>query len=409
MDFFNSILNGATNFLGGGTDRFTRTPVMDLDWLRRITSKTYQEQWVTVSGKELDLVRTTAELSIVIGRKASMFSNGRFLIKDYKTGEEIENHPFLKVLENPNAIQDRNLLLQTYSQSMDVYGNYFMYANKGSRLSEFPSTLVSLPTEKVVINRKGQTYKAIELTDLIKNYIVKHDGFEDETFEVDEIIHFKNVNLRDDVLGESPLHALQMQISNIRGAMGFRNINITENGGLGVISPKDSTMGAIALTPEDKIEIDKQFSQDYGIFSGQARRKYSPKAIDYTPLAYPLKENMLFEEVDDNFKRIIDLLGMNENLFSRSKQSTFTNVLESEKIVYQDTIIPMSENFCFKLNTDLGLFEQGVYVEIDYSHIPSLSTDEKARAETNKLKVDAYISLVTQGFNEKEAREIIGL
>jgi HK97 family phage portal protein len=407
MNFLQQQLQGLVSFLGG-TDRFTRTPIMNNTWFHNIYSRTYTEQYTTINNEEYNLYKSTPELSIVIDRKAQMFSNGVFVVKDYKTGEVIENHPIIKMLENPNGTQDRNLFLKTVCVNMDLYGNNYIFKNQGSMLSEYPSNLVILPSARTIIDRQGKKYRNVDLNDIIRYYIVRENGT-DEKFTVDEIIHLKTVNSDDDIMGLSPLHALQMPISNIRGSYGFRNVNINERGALGIISPKQDSVGGLSLAEEDKIEISKQFTEKYGIFNGQARTKFSNKSIEYTPLAFPLKESMLFEEVDEDFKRIIDKLGLNENMFSRKNSSKFSNLMEAEKMAYQDTIIPFAENFCYNLNTGMNLFEKGFYIELDYSHLAVLSTDEKQRAETNKLKTEAYINLIQNGFSPDEARTITGL
>lgn len=407
MNFLQNQLQGLFSLLTG-TDRYTRTPIMNAHWFNQIYSRAYTEQWTSINNEEYNLYKSTPELSIVIDRKAQMFSNGVFVVKDYKTGEIIENHPIIKMLENPNGTQDRNLFLKTICVNMDLYGNNYLFKNQGSMLSEFPSNLVVLPSARTIIDRQGKKYRNVDLHDIIRNYIVRENGV-DEKFEVDEIIHIKTSNPNDDLMGLSPLHALQMPISNIRGAYGFRNVNITERGALGIISPKQDSIGGLSLDEQDKIDISKQFSEKYGIFNGQARTKFSNKSIEYTPLSFPLKESMLFEEIDEDFKRIIDKLGLNENMFSRKNSSKFSNLIEAEKMAYQDTIIPFAENVCYNLNTGMKLFEKGFYIELDYSHLAVLSTDEKQRAETNKLKTEAYINLIQNGFSPDEARLIIGL
>ena len=63
-----------------------------------------------------------------------------------------------------------------------------------------------------------------------------------------------------------------------------------------------------------------------------------------------------------------------------------------------------------KLTSFLGLDVEGEWIALDYSHVEALQQNNKAIAETNKLKADAYNSLLSSGnFNDKELREMLGL
>ncbi len=395
-----------SGFIGGRTDRYTRPLHLDNNGFFRGFLQD-KESYVTISNNEFNLYKTTAELFIGVNKKASMLSNGIFRIKDLKTDKIIENHPLLSLLEKPNPLMNRNMWLMDICVNYELYGDIIIYKNKGSRLSEYPSVLMNLPNSELKIIRTGKIWKASKIEDIIEKFVIQCTN---EEFKPNEVIRIKTTNVNDPVTGLSPLHAIQQELSNIRGAKGFRNVNITKRGALGLLSPggKD-TIGAQTLGDEQKQEVERSFVSDHGIFDNQTPIKFVNAQLNYQHLGFAIKDNMLFEEVSADFMRIIDNLGLNENIFSKEKGSTYANLIEGLKMSYQDSIIPFSELLSYALNDGLDCFEKGIYIELDYSHLPCLKDNEYQKAQTKKLKSEAFAVLVKNGWEPNKAAEFCNI
>jgi HK97 family phage portal protein len=387
-----------------GTDRLTRMmPLWNGFNIGNFNAP--QVIWETVNNNEYHLFSTTSEIYIPIMKKASMFSNGRFVVKDYKTNEPIENHPLIKLLEKPNPLMNRNEWLISVSVNHDIYGNVYIYKNQPSVLSEYPTTLVNLPNDDIAMKLSGVKYKQTELSEIIQKYFLQSNN---EEFEPSEIIHIKNFS-KNGIKGESILNSLEMPITNARGAHGFNNVNITKRGAIGVISPKVNPNGMTALVPNDRMEIEKDFKDENGIFDNQSAIRIVNKPIDYTQLSLGIKDQMIFETISLTMQRVIDAIGLNDNLFSKDKGATFNNANTYLKSAYQDCIIPFAEKFCFALNDSLGLTDKGIYVELDYSFLPCMQVDQKAEAETAQTKANAIQGLVSIGYSLTEAESLLGI
>lgn len=391
-----------------GKDVYTQTPVFTQSQI--FNGKT--PLWVSVDDKEAEVFNTTPELYSVIMKKATMYSNGIF--KHYKTVNgkvvEVENSEYLKLLEKPNVLQGRNEWMMDELIQTSVYGCSFGYKLQGYRGAS-PSALYNLPANRMKIIPTGKIYQQSKLEDIIKEYQLTDYSGAVETFETNQVLYSRIQNPENPILGKSPLHALQMPISNIRGAYGYRNVLINERGAIGMISndSKDSE-GGVPLKNAEREKIERQFTNDYGIGAKQNKVLISSSNLKWTPFSYPTKDLMLFEEISNNLNAIIDTYGMKSELFSKEKGSTFANLLEAKRSVYQDTIIPYAEDFTYKLTSFLGLDVKGEWIALDYSHVEALQQNNKAIAETNKLKADAYNSLLSSGnFNDKELREMLGL
>jgi len=391
-----------------GKDQFTQTRLMNVNQLFNGKSP----QYVSITGDEAHLFNTTAELNAVISRKAEMYSNGIF--KHYKMQGtkivEVENSPIVKMLESPNPLQGRNEWLKEELIHTSLFGNSFVFGLRGFS-TDIPKIMYNLPADRMEIIPTGKIYKQTKKEEIIDKYILRNYDGTRESFEINDVMHSRIIDPLNPILGQSPLHSLQMAISNIRGAMGYRNVLINERGAIGLLSneSKDSD-GGIPLTNEERKRLEDQMIKDYGIQDGKSKVIMTSSSLKWTPFVYPTKDLMLFEEVNADFQKIIDVYGMKKELFSEDKSSTFSNLLEAKRMTYQDAIIPYSEDFTYNLTQFLGLDIKGEWLSLDYSHIEALQENEKSKAETMKIKANAY-NVLSQDptFDKNKLKEMLGL
>jgi phage portal protein BeeE len=369
------------------------------------------EQWVTVNGQERELYLSTPELRFVIDRLALMFANGLWKLKD-KEGNEIEKSPVITLLENPNVFQSRNEFLFQWFVQRCLYPSTFLYNLKGSALQDLPSAIWNLSPSRMVVNRTGKIWDQTDIDGIISGYLFKGDGGQnDQPFTTKDIIQFSRPDSDDPLMGISPLHALRMPISNIRASYGYRNTILRKKGAIGAwsSSARDAA-GSVPLTPEENKQISNQLTDTYGIDDDKASVVVASSPLSWTPATYPTKDLMLFEEIDADKKAIIDMYGANEFMFtSMAKGAKYDNLQIGEKICYQDTIIPIAEDFAYGLSKRLGLVEQGLYLELCYEHISVLSDDEKAEADVTLTRAQAFQILVQNGFKPQDAADICDL
>lgn len=227
---FFSITNIGNSIRGlfQGTDRFTRGLNIGNDYYDFVGNyNTPQEVYETISNNEMRLFKTTPEVYIPIMKKATMFSNGVFRVKDYKTNEVIENHPLIKALEKPTLTMNRNEWMIANCVNLHIYGNSYLYKNQPSPFTNpFNVLFPILPNSEMVISTTGKSYKMSTKDEIIKGYSLKNNG---DKFTVDEIIHMKGYS-EDGIKGMSVLESLQMPISNARAGYGFNNVNLAKKG-----------------------------------------------------------------------------------------------------------------------------------------------------------------------------------
>lgn len=372
-----------------------------------------KERWVTVSGNEFMLYNTTPELKIVFNRFASMFSNGRWVHRKADGSEQgriIEDSPIVARLEKPNPLQSGEEWLRESALHYLIYGNRITYALFPLGISKVPAAINNLPPQYVKIITTGKRWDQTEIDGIIQNYVLQNYGEQnfERLFSPKEIIHHRNVDPNDPILGSSILHALTMPISNIRGSYGFRNVNITKRGALGFITNRSKDVnGSIALDVNERHRLEKQMSQEtHGIFDGQNAVMITNDDLGWESTAFPMDKMMLFEEISEDMKKIIDAVGLNDNIFSKEKSKIQANLREGLQMAYQDGIIPFSKDFAS--NTTEGMrMPDDEWLELDYSDIPVLKKDGVQAAEIQNKKADSIKKLVEAGFTKEQAQQIV--
>jgi HK97 family phage portal protein len=406
----NSFLN-RFNLFSRGNDPYIVTPQINFNNLLDFLQQTEQE--ISVDGNESEILRTTPQLKAVIYRRASMLANGRFKHIG-KNGEEIEDSKFVKLLENPNPFQAGNEWLMQQDIQKSTYGNAFIFMLKGSRLAEIPAALWNLSPQKMIVDRSGKLWRQTKESAIITQYKMNADSAgknEDMKFDPVEILHRNIQDVDDPIVGTSPFHALKMPISNIRAAYGFRNVIMTKKGAIGMITNNSKgTAGSLPFTKDERLKVDKQFVSDYGITERQQKIIMTAANLKWNPMSYPTKDMMLFEEVDEDTRQIIDAYGLNEALFSLGKGTTFDNYEQGEIIAYQDTIIPEGNDLANGLTKKFGLNEKDEKLILDFSHVPILQTDQERASNVLKNKAEAATKLQQLNmFTADEIKDIIGM
>ena len=333
---------------------------------------------------------TIPELRAVIDKRASMMASNKVRLYD-ANGDEILNHWFLDMVNNPNPVQSWSDVVYSLSVNDALYSNAFGYSPL--RSFDIRNMFVPLPSNKVQILTSGKTLKQMDVDGLIDGYRFEYDSNEYENLELKDVIYLTTNDGMNLIKPTSRIDALKYPLSNIKAQYNKRNVLLENIGAIGILSAQNSDIGgAIPMTPEEKRQIQRDWynrSKDEVIIT--------ESQVNWQSMSYPTRDLMLFEELNADKIAIIDAYGMNVNLFSSEKGSTFTNVRDSVRMVYTDTIIPETQQMYDTMAHQMGLDKQGIKIVADFSHLPVLQDDEQMKASADKTKVDTYSVMLRDG------------
>jgi len=344
------------------------------------------------------------ELRAVINKRASMMASGKPYIVD-ENDEVVDNHWALDMIAKPNATQSWQDVIFALSVNDALYSSAFAYCPE--RSFGIRNFFLPLPSDRIVIDTTGVSLKQMDTKDLIKQFRFKQDDGEFETLATEEVVYLMTPDGLNLLNPNSRLDSLKYPISNIKASYSKRNVLLENIGAIGILSAKDKDMaGAIPLSPEEKKDIQNDWyrrSKDELIIT--------EADVNWTPMSFPTKDLMLFEELTADKLAIIDVFGLNSYMFSQEKGATFTNVRDGIRMAYTDTIIPETEQMYDSISEQIGLEKEGYRIKVDFSQLAILQPDEKLMADTLKIRSEALNNILQSGINlsEEEIRSILGI
>ena len=342
------------------------------------------------------------ELRSVVNKRATMMASNMPMLYD-KNGNLVENHWINDLINKPNGVQSWSDVVYSMSVQDALYSNVVAYCplrSFGQR-----NLIITLPNNKIQINLSGKKLKQMEMNDLITSFVFTYDDGSKETIQLQDSIYLTTADGMNIVRPISRIDSLRLPLSNIMASYNKRNVLLENLGAIGILSAQQNDLGgAIPMTPEERQKIQRDWYK---------RQKdeliITESNVNWQPMSYPTRDLMLFEELTEDKLAIIDAFGLNYNLFSSEKGSTFSNVRDSIRMAYTDTIIPETQQMYDSMIAQWGL--QGeYYLKADFNHLPILQDDENQKATAHKTKVET-VKMITEllPLSEEEVRNLLDL
>lgn len=355
--------------------------------------KTVQET-VTILGQSA-AYNICPPVNGIINRKARAFTNGKWWILDKEgneaTGAKVSG--LQKLLKKPNPLQSWNQLLSQAKVYEQVFGEVFFFAIIPAGFSDKSKikALWVVPNWIINVRLTGKHYFQTELADIIEGYDISLNG-SITPLPDGSVIHIRDINQNstDVTRGQSRLASLQDPISNIVAAYEARNVLITRKGALGILSNQTrDAAGAVPLKEGEKEEVQEEFKK-YGLSKEQYQVIITNANLKWQPMTFPTKDLMLFEEIEDDVRAIADNFDYPMYLLGFKEGSTYSNVGEAKKSLYQDTIIPEADGWAEAFTSFFELEGLGLKLSVYYDHLDVFQQSEKEKAEAFKVKNEGF-------------------
>lgn len=344
------------------------------------------------------------ELRTVLDKRAQMMSSNKpYLCND--KGETIDTHWFYDLIENPNPTQSWNDVVYTMGIQDGLYSQIFNYCPQ--RSFNIRNLMIPLPSNHIEINLSGKRLKQMETGGLIDYYQFMYDDQKWERIEIEDMVYITTSDGMNLVNPHSRIETLKYPLSNLKAQYHKRNVLLENLGAIGILSAQQNDMGgSIPMTPEERMQIQKDWfnrSKDELIIT--------ESQVNWQPMSYPTRDLLLFEEQTADKLALIDAYGLNYNIFSTEKGSTFSNVRDSIRMVYNDTIIPETQAIYDAISEQLGLVDEGVHLKADFSHLPVLQEDREKESQVMKTYAEALEKMQTIGItmSDEEIRALFKL
>ena len=328
-------------------------------------------------------------LPTIINKKSSMFNNGKISLLNAK-GETINDNRLLKLQSQPNPFQTGGQFLSQSYALTQIYGVTVWLIVKPFK--SIVGRMYILPNQYLQINYKQTTFlNAESIADLIDSVYFTYNG--ETTLLNKEDLYFctdTTTSLDSPIFPQSRITPLSNQVTNLIANYEARGMLINSRGALGILSnDSKDVIGTTSIDAQDKQDLQEDYKK-YGLSKSQWQIIITNMSLKWQQISMDVDQLKLFENEKSDLHTICDAFGFNYNLLSNAEGTTFNNQNAYEKAMYQNTIIPESENIIFQFNEATLTFDNGYKFVIDYSHLPIFQDNQKEKAEIHKINVQSF-------------------
>jgi hypothetical protein len=362
------------------------------------------------------LANTVAEIYFPIDFIADRISKLRFFIAD-KNGTEIGKTELNRFITDINPLYSFSELVYQFVFSYLADGNVIKYLGVPSALGKATVnniTRLDILEPSLVDLREYDNISILDvnsLNELIYTAKYYDAGVNGKSLIVDNL-SITNIDstrratastysgrVGSLLLSKSPLFKCYRSVNNLLATYSARYNVYVNNGAAGYLVRKTgagNVLGDIAdgLTRKEMI---KDINDRNGITGARNLWGISSVPMEFINTLADIQKLMPFEETLEDSIKIAGVFQIPPELVPRKDQSTFSNKNTSERSVWENAIMSISDMVAEDLTKTFFIDKTGNKIMCDYSTVSSLNESEKDAADSIKSKVETYGKLYNDG------------
>lgn len=300
-----------------------------------------------------------------------------YTIKENGELAEIKNHPLIDLMERPNPDMGQSLFINSLIGYKMLLGNSYIYApkmdeglNKGKaqELHVLPADLIEIVFGNVF--------------DPVKGYVFKYHP-EKQKLEMDkkDVLHLKTWNpdsaFGQALYGMSPIKAALRLLTKSNSAYASETKAFQNQGAAGIVSSeKDAD-----LTLEQATKLKMDWERKKGTEHANSVQ-FTSAPLRYLKIGLSPVDLNILESQKVSFRQFCNIFKFPSILLNDNEKSSYNNIVEAKKILYQDVIIPELKALRDEFNRWLvPAYGQNLYLDPDFSGVEALQENMKEKAE----------------------------
>jgi HK97 family phage portal protein len=263
-----------------------------------------------------------------------------------KAFEQLENHPFLKLIENPNPLSSGRELRESSFAYILITGNAIEYASvpgAGSRAMQ-PVELWSIPSPCVKPVMSGDRSRPI------KSYAISYSF--DKEIPLEQITHFKYFNpvsenngFENSFWGYSPLGSSRNIISQKRYADTAQGNLFANMGPSGIISGNNASgsVQGVELTEDQAVAVNDQFRANHMGVHNAGDIIITPADVKWVQIGLSPVDLQILDFNKDLERQIANVYGYPSQLLL--PDGTIANADVGQNMVITNCVLPLLRKF----------------------------------------------------------------
>ena len=292
-----------------------------------------------------------------------------WIVED-KNGEPIDNHPLTKVLRNPNPeFSGQDMMEILIGHELLVGNALWMPIILGRQVKEFWPVMPDL-VRPIPSNAPGEWLKGWEVS--------SQDGSK-RILPPDQFLHFMQMDPGDLYWGIGPLMAAARTIDTDNEAQDMQKISMQNRA-----MPDGVFTHESVLTQEQFEEARRQVRENFlgktktrepwvlGAGAKWNQLSMTPREIDYIASRLSGKRD------------IAGAFGISPIFLGDLEQSSYNNMMEARKALYEDVVIPLLDDAKSTLNLKIAPLYGDITISYDTSKVAALREDFTKKVEQAK-------------------------
>jgi len=282
---------------------------------------------------------------------------------------ELESTPLHELLDRPNPAQSYASFITELIAFGKLTGNRYIYGigpETGANASKYTELYV-MPSQIMEIVSGG-------IMQPVSKYKIEYNG----TYEIaaEDICHIKDFNPYYDgtgshLYGQSPLRAgLRMLTTNNEAVQ------------TGVKYLQNQTARGLLMAEEGDInevqaqQLKDKFRQQFQGADNAGDVIITPKKLSWVNFGLNASDVSLIEQYNASIKDLCNIYNVPVQLLNNTDSSTYNNMKEAKKALYQNAVIPELVKVRDELNRWLApQYGPNICIDYDFSMIPEMAED----------------------------------
>ncbi len=282
---------------------------------------------------------------------------------------ELKDTELHEILERPNPAQSYASFISELIAFGKLTGNRYVYGigpDTGDNIGKYKELYV-MPSQIMEIVSGG-------MFEPVKEYKIQYNG----SFAIpsDQICHIKDFNPYYDgtgshLYGQSPLRAGLRSLTTNNEAVQTGVKYLQNQTARGVLMSDEGDLNEVqAQQLKDKFRSTYQGSNNAGDIV------ITPKKLSWVNFGLSAGDISLLEQYNASIKDLCNIYAVPSQLLNNDKASTYNNMKEAKKALYQNAVIPEMLKIRDELNRWLApKYGEKYYIDFDFSVIPELQEE----------------------------------
>jgi len=283
--------------------------------------------------------------------------------------EEVEHTELHELLNRPNPAQSYNSWIQEIIAFGKLTGNRYIYGIKpesGPNQNKWQELYV-LPSQKIEIKSGG-------IFEPVKSYSLEYNGTYDIAAE--DVCHIKDFNPYYDgtgshLYGMSPLRAGLRSLDTNNEAVTTGAKYLQNQTARGVLMSDEGGLNEVQAQ-----QLKEKFRHSYSGSNNAGDIVITPKKLSWINFGMSASDLSLIEQYNASIKDLCNIYSVPAVLLNNTESSTYNNVIEAKKSLYQNAVIPELNKIKDELNRWLvPAYGEKLYLDFDYSSISEMQEE----------------------------------